>query len=315
MAIAHENMTKPNEESDKHKGGRLAANFRRANIAEGLAIQMFRPFAAVAPVPREEDFGVDLIATLLRSAGKCMIAENSFWAQVKIRTAAHFLIEGDGVNWLRQLKIPYFPVVVDLAKAELSLYTINQYLMPIFASVVSRYNFCVESEDFPCDGLDDFPLGEPLMRWSLTDCSEKSFPGWAYQILKPAVEIETRNLQYGPMRRFVALNGGPYEFDAKNPVVESPPRSGRVLDVPPGDGAIILDTLKNTLGPFAHWVANQVELGGHSDDLLQLRSSFRRLGLNPDPTNEWNEIAAHMNEYFQQNSPNEPDQPTGNGYG
>lgn len=45
----------------KDVGGRIAANFRRANIAEGIAIQVFRPFAAIATVPRDEDYGVDFI--------------------------------------------------------------------------------------------------------------------------------------------------------------------------------------------------------------------------------------------------------------
>src|SRR4051794_14722689 len=99
---------------EKNIGGRLAANFRAANIAEGLATQMLRPFAAVAPVPREEDYGIDLIGTLMRRSGRVYVAEDSFFLQIKTKTSAAFPFYGDGVLWLRELDLPYFPVVADL---------------------------------------------------------------------------------------------------------------------------------------------------------------------------------------------------------
>ena len=62
-------MTEPRD-----VGGRIAANFRRANIAEGLAGQILRPMAAIAPVPREEVHGVDFVGMLksrTRSRQRC----------------------------------------------------------------------------------------------------------------------------------------------------------------------------------------------------------------------------------------------------
>ncbi len=94
---------------EEDRGGRLAANFRSANIAEGLAIQMLRPFAAVVPVPREEDFRIDLIGTLIRRNGKVLVAERSFAVQIKTSSSAEFPVSGDGLRWLRELDIPYFP--------------------------------------------------------------------------------------------------------------------------------------------------------------------------------------------------------------
>ena len=108
-------------------GGRIAANFRRANIAEGLAGQMLRPVAAIAPVPREEDHGIDFIATLLRRDGRCFVAEDSFVTQVKTHTAARFEFQGVGIRWLRQLRLPYFPMVVDFSAASVSLFTLNRW--------------------------------------------------------------------------------------------------------------------------------------------------------------------------------------------
>lgn len=71
-------------------GGRLAANFRAGTIAEVFAANLMQTFAAIAPIPRHEDYGLDLVGILLKRMGKVYLAENSFVAQVKIRTAANF---------------------------------------------------------------------------------------------------------------------------------------------------------------------------------------------------------------------------------
>lgn len=86
------------ENKVKNIGGRLAANFRRANIAEGLAIQMFRPFSAVSPVPREEDFGIDFIGTLIKKDGRTLVAEDSFVVQIKTVSSPIFSFSGEGIE-------------------------------------------------------------------------------------------------------------------------------------------------------------------------------------------------------------------------
>jgi hypothetical protein len=50
-------------------------------------------------------------ATLLAPQGRRLIARDSFFIQVKIRTEPFFEFAGDGVDWLRQMRLPYFPVV------------------------------------------------------------------------------------------------------------------------------------------------------------------------------------------------------------
>src|SRR5689334_9242475 len=42
---------------------------RSGDRAEQVGIDMLRDIAAVAPVPREEDFGIDAIATILENHG------------------------------------------------------------------------------------------------------------------------------------------------------------------------------------------------------------------------------------------------------
>lgn len=281
-----------------HIGGRLAANFRSANIAEGLSIQMLRPFAAVAPVPREEDYGLDLIATLLRRSGKVLVAENSFAIQVKTHTAAKFSFAGDGIKWLRELDLPYFPLVANLTTATASLYTINSYRAAILPNMrLEQIDFVPEG-----DGLHDFPLGDPLMTWTLAEAASPGFDAWAYSVLKPAVLVEAWNQQFAPAQLYRELEYETQTFagwtekggDARLPA------PGRLRHIPPpGNNAFVRDTLTSILGPFATWLANS-DVHEHSGtELLTIRDSLRRLGIDPDPAGAWDEIVVDMANHAQ----------------
>ena len=279
-------------------GGALAANFRRANIAEGLAIQMIRPFAAVAPVPREEDFGIDLVGTLLVRDGRRLLARESFFVQVKIQTAARFEFAGDGIDWLRQMRLPYFPVVVNLEEASVSLYTINrQRLAFAHHSLVERVIYCVDG-----DGLDDFPLGDPLMKWTLQDAAHPDFPVWAYSVLKPAIDAEIFNQHYGRAQSVLPLEWECCEFRDRTEqgFAKEPPKAGELWHIPPGDGAFITDAVERILDPFAGWVSNSGEHDRNGADLLKIRESFRKLGVNADPKNAWDEIVKDMEDFARE---------------
>jgi len=297
----------------EHVGGRLAANPRKANIAEGLAVQRIRPFAAVAPVPREEDHGIDIIATLFRREGPVLTAEDSFYVQVKTYTAAKFEFKGNGVEWLRQLRLPYFPLVAKLDTATVSLHTLNRWHRVIHSAKVPRYVFVPEDDGDDEDYYDLFPMTENLlMTWSISDCAHEEFPIWAYSILKPAIRIEANNQLYGPMRHLIKLDGGPYEFKDRGKDGKSinPPHPGELIDVPLGDGKVIYESLRHTIGPFAHWASNY--LGGeHAQSLIELRDSLRNLGLDPDPENSWDELAKEMVAYSERQEAKPPSLPAG----
>lgn len=278
----------------KDQGGRIAANFRLANIAEGLAIQMLRPFAAVAPVPREEDYGIDLIGTLIRKIGKVYVAEDSFAVQIKTRTSADFHFSGDGIRWLRELDLPYFPAVADFKNATFSLFTINGHrLAYVKNSVVSEIIFTIDG-----DGMHDFPLGDPLLTWTLEEAAHPEFSTWAYSVLKPAIQIESWNQKYAPAQSIRALEYETQVFSNRRSdgTTNLAPRGGQIMHIPPGEGQFIQDTVARILEPFSGWISNT---GNHDHlgiELLNIRASFRRFGVDPDPTGSWDEIASEMDE-------------------
>lgn len=284
----------------KDKGGRIAANFRRANVAEGLAIDMVRPFAAVAPVPREEDYGIDLIATLLEKDGRVLVARESFVVQIKTHTSPRFEFSGAGIQWLRDLTLPYFPLIINLDEAKASLYTLNEWHRVIHPSIVQRYVFCPEPDE-----LDDFYLGDPLMEWTLAEAAQRDFPAWAYSVLRPAVEIETRNQFYAPMWRFEKIEGANYRFEERgdNGLAQSPPAVASVDLMPPGDKEAIWQVLESVLDPFANRVMNEIYDEFPGDKLMAIRDLFRELGVEPDPNDRWQDFVDDFRDYYDQSSP------------
>lgn len=285
------------ETKKKHQAGRLAANPRRANIAEGLAFQMMRSFAAVAPVPREEDFGIDAVATLFHRSGKVLTVSDSFFVQVKTHTAASFEFRGNGISWLRSLQLPYFPLVVNLNKATIDLYTLNCNRQPIHLGMLDELVF-VPDED--SNGYDDFPLGDPLLSWSLSDCLHEDFPAWVVSVLQPAIRIEALNQRYGRISRLFQLVGHSYKFADRTTggVAENPPRIASTWDYVPVDSDLMLTELKHAMGPLAYAISNTPGMEDKAPDLLRIRELMRGLGADPDPSNEWDRIACDMNEYL-----------------
>lgn len=282
-------------------GGRLAANFRAGTIAEVFAANLMQAFAAIAPIPRHEDYGLDLVGTLLKRMGKVCVAENSFVAQVKIRTSANFVYRGDGLRWLRNLELPYFPVVADLSKATVALYTIN-YHRPAFLRgvLVDVVNFTIDG-----DGFDDFPLGAPLLEWTMDDAAHSDFPAWAYSIMKPAVEIETWNHRFanaGFVRELVHKETQRFEDRHQDGSPRDVPRPGRLTHITFPDQRFLSDNLAPTIHAFGQMLCNRAEHAHQLDDLLLIRDAFRRLGIEPDPENRWEELVADVRGYIEANS-------------
>lgn len=279
----------------KDRGGRIAANFRSANIAEGLAIQMLRPFAAVAPVPREEDYGIDLIGTLIRKSGRVYAAEESFAVQIKTHTSANFHFSGEGLRWLRELDLPYFPVVADLGNATLSLFTLNRHRFAFMRnSSVSEIILTIDG-----DGMHHFPLGDPLLTWTLEEAAHPEFSAWAYSVLKPAIQIESWNQRYAPAQSIRALKYETQLFRNRRSdgTADLVPSGGEIMHIPPGDGQFIQDTILRVLEPFTGWISNTGKHNHLGVELLNIRGAFRRLGLDPDPAGSWDQIASEMDEY------------------
>jgi hypothetical protein len=104
-------------------------NFRSGDRAEDLGIFLMKAFCAVAPIPRQEDFGLaDAVATLLRPDGMFWYAEDSFLVQFKSRTEKEVNLCGPVfARWLAQ-DLSVLLGRVNLIERTIELFTLGSAL-------------------------------------------------------------------------------------------------------------------------------------------------------------------------------------------
>ena len=102
--------------------GRRHADFRSGDRAEGLALELLRAIAFVAPVPRPEDVGVDAVATIFRRENGILQAERTFLVQVKAASARQVRYSGAEADWFRKLELPLYFLKVEMSTCTSNLY-------------------------------------------------------------------------------------------------------------------------------------------------------------------------------------------------
>lgn len=277
-------------------GGQIARNFRPGQIAEGLAIDLCRPFMAIARVDQEEDFGIDFIGTLLRQSSRTYSAEQSCMLQAKISSAARFHIKGIGVNWLRQLVLPYFPLVIDRATSTAYIYTLNDWHWVIHLSRVEEYVFVLdgEMENDPRDSF--FSLGDPLMSWNIEESVHPDFCTWAYSVMRPAIEIETHNQRLATTGRFEEISGRNFKFEERdsNNLAHNAPKRGVVKYQYSGNHELIKSNLRDCIIPFVAATANTIYSDNRTEEIQQLIAILSKLGIEADRPDQLNEFIEQM---------------------
>lgn len=292
---------------NSNAGGQLARNFRPGQIAEGLAFDLCRPFMAMAHIEQEEDFGIDFIGTLLRQSSRTYSAEQSCMIQAKISGSARFHIKGLGINWLRQLVLPYFPLVIDRTKSTASLYTLNDWHWVIHLTLVNEYVFVLEDDMDNDPGDSFFSLGEPIMSWDIQESAHPDFCIWAYSVMKPAIEIETLNQRYASTGRFEKLLGRNFKFADRddNNLAVNPPQIGNVNYEYAGNHELIKKNIRSSLIPFAYTVANTVYNEDPSGDFEQLIAILSKFGVRTDRPEQLRDIIEQLKEESNQSDEGE----------
>lgn len=190
--------------------GRLRTSFRSGNLAEELGLLLLKGVAAVAEVPRTEDVGLDAIATLLRHDpdGNCY-AEDSFVIQLKSYSERTVEYKDHELTWFLGQTQPMFVGRVSLADAEISIYPTLHVNQAVLALHAKKVEIKFGSSDIPAPfsgqkcghwrGLDDWGaeiwLGEPLLRWTLADLTDRDWLRRTYEILKRFLGLARRELE------------------------------------------------------------------------------------------------------------------------
>jgi hypothetical protein len=178
--------------------GKRIRNFRAGDRAEDLGVFLLKTFCAVAPIPRQEDFGLaDAVATLLRPDGKFWYAEDSFLVQLKSRTEKNVELEGAVFQrWLNQ-ELSVFVGRVNLLDNTIELFTLGTAL---FDRRVHDANglvvWLVDGRDELRDSVLHLKLEKPILTWSVGDTEDADFTDRSYAILKHWLGLERWNRRY-----------------------------------------------------------------------------------------------------------------------
>ena len=190
-------------------------NLRRAYVQEQLGVYLLRSVAAVAEVERPQDYGVDAIVTLLRPENRrYLLANATFYVQLKSATVSNIGYKGDSLCWLKNLRIPMFIGSVDSKKMTLSLYTSHRAFLALtswdYKEIVIHLHenpnsqndsekWCVEKSSNCTEKTADVYLGNPVYELSPKDLSDETILTDFCDVLEPMLAILQRNIQWQPI--------------------------------------------------------------------------------------------------------------------
>ena len=177
-------------------------NLRSGDLAEQLGILLLQNVALVSPVPRTEDVGIDVVATLIREFdGIKYIAEDSFFVQIKSISVTEITFKDEEVKWLAALQLPLFIASVDRKSSTVNLYS-THYLSDVLVTNPNRTEITLEfteNLDFDCcDGSPTIklPIGPPVISWSLeTFITNENFLHEFYELMKSHILITKKSIE------------------------------------------------------------------------------------------------------------------------
>lgn len=275
--------------------GSMPDNLRRAYLKEELGVYLLRGFAAVAPVPRPQDVGIDAIATLLNRANSVrLIAEDSFFVQLKSQSVDTITFEGDQLTWFRQLEIPFFVGIISEPPQSISLYTSHSASSALLENDYESITLHWETEDHPPfrQGHRDVNLGAPVLRWSVAESGDPSFVDRAYAVMKPWVTVERRNII---TRRARIIEGLRWETN------EPPIHNGTGI-FSDSVGEQNLQNILEEMTPYLNcWLSDCLAKDRIEDTkfLITVRNLMRERGVDPDYRNTWDAYVRIMEERAQ----------------
>jgi hypothetical protein len=181
-------------------------NLRSGDLAEQLGVLLLQNVALVAPIPRTEDVGIDVVATLIRNFdGYKYIAEDSFFVQLKAASVTEIVFKDEQVNWLIELQLPFFIALVDRKTSTISLYS-THHISDVLVTNPNRSKIVLDLTDTSnydcCDASEiiKVPIGPCILTWTTETLeSNDNFISEFYQILKSHLlftkkSIETRRV-------------------------------------------------------------------------------------------------------------------------
>jgi hypothetical protein len=211
--------------------GRILAKPWEGQRNEAFAEYVLSSIATVVRVPRQADFGFDLLCTLTHYFDKVLYAGRSFGVQVKPHSEKRLTYgglskkngqlewKGHQIDWLFEQDQPLFIGLVDLKKHTLSLYSTHR-MWWVYNDIGKPGQIVLVPDTQPTGGIgpswfkrkklptldggreasNDFsyevPLGEPVVRIDLKrlESKDQQFRSEIEESIKDAVDLNYRNI-------------------------------------------------------------------------------------------------------------------------
>lgn len=187
--------------------GRRLSSYRKGDWNEDLGILLLKLLAAVAPIPRQEDFGLDAIGTLLHPVQNNLVyAEESFYIQLKSESQKAISYRDHELDWLKNLQLPLFIGQVSRKDSSLLLFpahVLNEFFVlrdfrNLKELVIKLHD---DSAKRKVNGESyELYIGPPLLTINITHASDSSFIENAYKILKNYLHLEHQNINSRRLR-------------------------------------------------------------------------------------------------------------------
>lgn len=178
---------------------RRGKNFRSGDLAEQLGLYLLQSVALVAPVPRTEDIGIDVVCTLISEYDQySYLAEDSFYVQIKSGSVREIEYSDVEVQWLTNLKLPLFVAVVDKAETKVSIYTCKRLYDAIALKKDRKEIKLILAEnknenifDLVDEEQTDIFLGPPIVEWKLSNLmnEETKIKTLFFNVMKEHIRI------------------------------------------------------------------------------------------------------------------------------
>ncbi len=279
--------------------GRRGKNLRSGDLKEELGISLLKGFCAVATVERQEDIGIDAIATLLRQENGMLYAENTFYVQFKSSRIPNIRFEGKAVTWLKNLKLPLFIGSVGETSIELLC---THALSRIFAETdhtIIQLNFGGTPETDAPPSERYVSIDPPVLTWSVEDLSKPNFGEWAYERLKPLVEVEQKNLDTRILKHVSVVNWTTNDIPKINQAIMQLQH--------PSD----ITTILSAIEPYVLTLMTHCIVSRDEDEYSMIESLIKFMrshGRDPDPHNVFPGIRSHLLQLAKQVSAASVDQ-------
>lgn len=259
--------------------GTLANNPHEGSRSEYLAQYALSALGTVAPVPHQEDTGIDLYCTLLERHGKVSFPTDYYCAQVKSDTTEWRLETKKAVEWLVTNPLPLLLCIVIKREARILVYpTLPRFDVWRQPPLPSRLYFKLHRNARGTIGQYDEKTGEvpvyaPALNFTITEMLERNWAVNAKAVLQSWLHWDRINLA-SVVTRVPTYTVPPLSYSTNTPLPKSSIGIFSKIKVHPKE----LAGMKKGLFPQLAWLTRQLVNHGRAQDALLCFSLLRQLG-------------------------------------